>query len=86
MTPEPKSLEEVIRDLQPRHPVVTPPVLEPLWTVTDLSTTRKIARSTIYEWVQQHFIPHVRLQGCIRFRPSEVRAWLDEHTFPGRAQ
>jgi excisionase family DNA binding protein len=86
MRPEPESLDEVIRDLHECRPVLTPPVLEPLWTAAELSATCKIARSTIYSWVQQNFIPHVKLLGCIRFRPSEVKTWLDEHANPGRTR
>ena len=59
---------------------------EILWTVPDLSKNFKIAPSTLYEWVQQGYIPHVKVGGCVRFRPAEVKAWLDGHARPGRSQ
>jgi excisionase family DNA binding protein len=58
--------------------------LEELWTVGDLSTHSKLAKSTIYEWVREGYIPHLRVGGAIRFRPSEVQAWLERHAKPGR--
>ena len=55
-----------------------------LWTVAEFSAVSKFAKSTIYEWVRQGFIPHLRVGGAIRFRPAEVLAWLDRHAHPGR--
>jgi excisionase family DNA binding protein len=57
---------------------------EELWTVAELSTVSKFAKSTIYEWVREGFIPHLRVGGTIRFRPNKVKAWLDRHATPGR--
>jgi len=79
MRPEPESPDEVIPELQPHHPVLTPPALEPLWTAAELSAAFKIAKTTVYTWVQQARIPHLRLGSCIRFRPREVHAWLERH-------
>jgi excisionase family DNA binding protein len=59
---------------------------EPLWTVAELSAATKIARSTIYEWVHQGYIPHVKVGGCVRFVPSSVKAWLDQLAHPGRTR
>jgi len=59
---------------------------ETLWTVTELSMTTKIAKSTIYDWVHEGYIPHVKVGGCVRFRPSEVEAWLAQHAKPGRTR
>jgi len=58
--------------------------LEELCTVAELSSVSKFAKSTIYEWVREGFIPHLRVGGTIRFRPGEVQAWLDRHAHPGR--
>jgi excisionase family DNA binding protein len=59
-------------------------VPEILWTVTELSTVTEIAKPTIYDWVHEGYVPHVKVGGCVRFRPSEVQAWLDRHAKPGR--
>jgi excisionase family DNA binding protein len=57
---------------------------EALWTVAEFSAHSKLAKSTIYEWVRKGFIPHLRMGGVIRFRPGEVREWLDRHGQAGR--
>jgi excisionase family DNA binding protein len=80
----PEWLDALIHELEQRHPTYLQQ--EPLWTVAELSGATKIAKSTIYEWVQQEYIPHIKLGGCIRFRPSEVMTWLDKHAKPGRSQ
>jgi excisionase family DNA binding protein len=59
--------------------------VEALWTVDDLCTILKIARSTAYEWTHQARIPHVKLNGgTVRFRPSEVMEWVNQQRKPGR--
>jgi excisionase family DNA binding protein len=60
--------------------------VEVLWDVRELSTRLRVARSTVYEWVHMGYIPHVRLGACVRFRPSEVGAWVRAQAQPGRAQ
>jgi excisionase family DNA binding protein len=55
-----------------------------LWTVAELCSATKISKSTIYEWVHEEYIPHIKVGGCVRFRPSEVQAWLQQHAKPGR--
>ena len=59
---------------------------EQLLTVAELSAITKIAKSTLYDWVHQEFIPCIKVSGCVRFRASEVKTWLDQHAKPGRRQ
>jgi excisionase family DNA binding protein len=80
----PEPLEDIIRDLQQQRS--TSLQQEPLWTVAELSGATKIAKSTIYGWVQQEYIPHIKVGSCIRFIPTAVLAWLDKHAKPGRNQ
>jgi excisionase family DNA binding protein len=80
----PEPLEDIIRDLKQQRPASLQQ--EPLWTVAELSGATKIAKSTIYEWVQQEYIPHIKVRSCIRFLPSAVLAWLNTHAKPGRTQ
>jgi excisionase family DNA binding protein len=58
--------------------------LEPLWTVEEVAGLTRLARTTIYDKARTGAIPHVKLDGTIRFRPSDIRAWLDRHTHPER--
>lgn len=57
---------------------------EELWTAAEVSALTKLAKSTIYEGVRDGVIPHLCIGGAIRFRPSEVKAWLDGHAKPRR--
>lgn len=57
---------------------------EELWTAKDLSQAFKTATSTIYQWVHEGRIPHVRLGTCVRFRPKEVQVWLERQGKTGR--
>jgi excisionase family DNA binding protein len=45
---------------------------ESLWDVPELCGRLRVARSTVYDWVSQGFIPHIKLVGSVRFRPSET--------------
>ena len=58
---------------------------ESLWDVPQLCGRLMVARSTVYDWVSQGFIPHIKLVGSVRFRPSEITAWLDQQAKPGRS-
>jgi excisionase family DNA binding protein len=80
----PEPLEDIIRDLWQQRPASLQQ--EPLWTVAELAGATKIAKSTIYEWVQQEYIPHIKVRSCIRFLPSAVLTWLDKHAKPGRTR
>jgi excisionase family DNA binding protein len=57
---------------------------EPLLTVSELAQLTKIAKSTLYDWVHQGYIPHLKLGSCVRFRASEVNTWLERQARPGR--
>jgi excisionase family DNA binding protein len=59
---------------------------EELWTAAEVSARTKLAKSTIYEGVRDGVIPHLRIGHAIRFRPSDVKAWLDRHVKPGRSR
>jgi excisionase family DNA binding protein len=59
---------------------------EPLWDVAELCGQLRVARSTVYDWVHMGFIPHIRMGGCVRFRPSDIAVWIDQQASPGRAR
>ena len=48
-------------------------------TVKQLSEYLTIQSSTLYSWVAQGKIPHVRIHGLIRFRPEEIEAWVGSY-------
>ena len=58
--------------------------IESLWGVQELCDRLRVKPSTVYSWVHLGYIPHVRLGSCVRFRPTDVAAWLNHHVRPGR--
>lgn len=44
----------------------------------ELAKGLKVARGTVYAWVERGLIPHIRLEKCIRFDPPEIREWLEK--------
>lgn len=45
-----------------------------------------IKRSTLYGWVEQGTIPHLKLGRLLRFDPEEIEAWLQDHRRQGMLQ
>ena len=43
----------------------------------ELAAALKIAKVTAYQWVRRGVIPHLKLEGVVRFDPIEVQAWLE---------
>ena len=52
--------------------------METFLTVSDLSRSWKVTQVWIYKLVRQKRIPFYHIEKCIRFKPSEVDAWLLE--------
>jgi len=42
----------------------------------ELAAALKIARVTAYQWVRRGVIPYLKLEGVVRFDPTEIDAWL----------
>ncbi len=47
-------------------------------TIRELSSYIKFSVQTIYGWVHQRRIPHVKKGNRLRFSLREVNRWLDE--------
>ena len=54
-------------------------VMETYFTTKELSEYLKIAEQTIRRWIMNNEIYYVRIHNVIRFRLSEVEAWIDEN-------
>jgi len=55
-------------------------VNEALWTVRDVAAYLGVPAKTIYTWRCQGIgPPGFRVGKHVRFRPSEVEEWLEEH-------
>lgn len=59
----------------------------PLLTVSELSREIGYSSKTIYKWVHEDFIPHIKTRsGGIRFDLNKVLGWLKKKKCKGRAQ
>jgi excisionase family DNA binding protein len=58
-----------------------PGFLAGLLTVADLEELLKIDRKTLYKYVSDGTIPYVKIQSNIRFKPSEIMAWIDAQSY-----
>jgi excisionase family DNA binding protein len=45
-------------------------------TIAQVSEWLHIKPSTLYAWVSQEKIPHVKIHGLIRFHSEEIQQWL----------
>lgn len=43
----------------------------------ELAAALKIGRVTAYAWIRRGVIPHLKLEGVVRFDPQEVQTWLE---------
>ncbi|MDR3059170.1 MAG: helix-turn-helix domain-containing protein [Prevotella sp.] len=51
-------------------------------TVDDVSKSLNIAKSTVYSYVNQSKIPHIKLEGKILFVEKELDSWIDSKKVP----
>lgn len=57
--------------------------MEPLLKVEEVTSLLGVERSTIYDWVHQRKIPHLKLaNGRLRFRRSTLEKWLEKSSVP----
>jgi len=64
---------------------------EPLLTAEQIARILNVQRSTVYDWVQMDYIPHIRLgtgkkRPLVRFSASKVEEWLKEKEVEGRSK
>jgi excisionase family DNA binding protein len=49
-----------------------------LLTVKNVSTMLGVKEKTLYQWVEMGQIPHVKINGCVRFDSDDIQAWIDD--------
>lgn len=55
--------------------------MEELLTINEVSKILKLSPRTLYNLISLAKIPHIKLSGrAVRFRPSDIEAWLIEKT------
>lgn len=42
----------------------------------ELAAGMKVARVTVYQWVRRGVIPHLKIEGVVRFDPEIIAPWL----------
>ena len=52
-----------------------------LLNTKEIAAMLNVTTSTIYGWVSQGKIPHMRMNGLIKFRLSAIQAWLKRKEF-----
>lgn len=55
-------------------------MMEHLWGVAECAEFLGISSSTLRKWQARHAIPFVKLAGSIRFRPEQIRQWVEENS------
>ena len=53
--------------------------------IGELSARIKVSKWTLYAWVSQGFIPHIKLRGKLLFDWTVVQRWLEKNSLPGRS-
>jgi len=61
-------------------------VKEPLLTARQVAELLGFAPGTIVDWYEAGKLPGFKLGGRLRFRPSEVEAWLEERRANARRE
>jgi excisionase family DNA binding protein len=59
--------------------------MQRLLRARELSAETGIPVSTLHHWAKADRIPHVRIDGFVRFPEHEVEAWIRERTRGGEA-
>jgi excisionase family DNA binding protein len=65
---EPKKTRPSLWELLTRGDLISP---------EELAAGMRVARVTIYQWARRGVIPHLKIEGLVRFDPEEVKAWLE---------
>lgn len=52
--------------------------------INELSELTGISVSTLYSWVSQKRIPHIKIGRMVRFRMDEIDRWLSSQEVPAR--
>ena len=55
-----------------------------LWNTPELAAYLNVKETTIRYWVHIGYIPYIKFQSLVRFRKTDIDAWLDQRTALGR--
>lgn len=53
--------------------------LEKLLTMQDIADVLQVSVVKVYRLINFSGLPSIKIDGSRRFRPSEVKAWIEQH-------
>lgn len=53
-------------------------MIEPLYSAAEIAEALGFSAGTVVDWAERDELPSFKLGGRLRFRESEVLAWLEE--------
>ena len=62
--------------------VGTPSTDLKLWNARQVAEATGLSVHTIYAWVGQRRIPHVKIGTRVLFDPNEIKAWIGQNKVP----
>ncbi len=59
-----------------------PPPLLPkrLLTIQEVAELTGVSVTTLYKWVSQRKIPHIKMGRLVKFDPSKLEEWIKQQT------
>lgn len=48
-------------------------------TIKELSELLKVKPKTLYQWAELRQIPHVKMNGALRFDLEDIQKWVESH-------
>lgn len=61
-----------------------PEIITKLIRPDQLAKALGVAQVTVYSWCRRGVIPHLKLEGVVRFDPAEIIPWLKERKKPAK--
>jgi excisionase family DNA binding protein len=58
--------------------------MERLLTVEEVASWLQISKRTVRQWVQDEYIPFLKIGALVRFVPHSIREWLKKRETTGR--
>jgi len=55
-----------------------------LLSVQEASELLGVKVSTLYSWIHQGFVPHIKLGRLVKFSASDLSQWIEERKQEGR--
>lgn len=47
--------------------------------IQDICQRYKISKWTLYQWTSKRLIPHIKINGKILFRETDLKKWEERH-------